>query len=128
MLRGWANRSPARVQQGPDRRTQEDPSVAQEMQPIKQAILKADRRVLAEYGRGGISFNPAMERYMELEKLPKTRAAGRVSINSYTPLGGRADSANPMRTVRTVRAFPLTRTFNSNRHTPEWNRQATPLF
>ena len=84
VLRGWANRPPARVEQGAGELTQDDPSVAQEMERIRQAILKADRRLLAEYGAGGISFNPAMERYMELEKLPKTRATGRVSIDSYT--------------------------------------------
>ena len=63
VLRGWANRSPARAEQGAEGLTQDDPSVVQEMERFKQAILKADRRVLAEYGGGGISFNPAKERY-----------------------------------------------------------------
>ena len=53
------------------------------MERIKQAILKADRRVLAEYGGGGIYFNPAIERYMELEKLPKARKPNGVSIDGY---------------------------------------------
>ena len=83
MLRYWANRSPAKARQGRKELTQDDPSVAQEMKRIKQAILTADRRVLAEYGGEGISFNPAMDPYMELEKLPKTRATGGVSIDSY---------------------------------------------
>ena len=84
VLRGWVNRLSARAEQGAEGLTRDDPAIVQEMGRIRQAILQADRRVLAEYGGGGTSFNPAMERYMELEKLPKTKATGGISIDGYS--------------------------------------------
>ena len=83
VLRAWRNRSPVRAEQAAERLTQDDPSVAQEMERIELAIRTGDRAVLAEYGGDGTYVNPALKRLIELRELPKTQGASGVSVNGY---------------------------------------------
>ena len=72
LLRGWANgRQPAAATP--------DPSVAQELQRIREAISTNDQDVLRKYG----GLNPAMRRHLELGKLPTTKEAEGGLIDGY---------------------------------------------
>ena len=72
VLRWWAN--------GAVRGNSADPSAAQEIERIEQAIRAKDQDILRKYG----GLNPAIHRHATLKKLPAVKATNGSSIDGYS--------------------------------------------
>ena len=71
VLRGWAD--------GVAKGNSVDPSVAEEIERIREAISTSDQAALRKYG----GLNPSLQRLTELVKLPKVKATNGGSIDGY---------------------------------------------
>ena len=78
-LRSCSNETREPGEQRAEGATQDDPDVQEEMQYIENAIIKGDQTVMGKYG----GFQGATLRLIELRKLPQSKGATGVSIDSY---------------------------------------------
>ena len=78
-LRSWSNGASEQGVQKAEGPTQDDPAVKAEMQQIEDVMRRGDRAGLSKYG----GFQGATMRLIELRKLPQSKGATGVSIDSY---------------------------------------------
>ena len=78
-LRSWSNGASEQGVHKAEGPTQDDPAVKAEMQQIEDVMRRGDRAGLSKYG----GFQGATLRLIELRKLPQSKGATGVSIDSY---------------------------------------------
>ena len=78
-LRTWSNGAGERSEQKAKGPTQDDPEVKEEMKYIQNAIVSANREIIAKYG----GVKKISDRFIELKSLPKSEGTTGVSIDGF---------------------------------------------
>ena len=78
-LKRWSKGAGKQVEQIVEGQTQDDPDVKAEMQLIENAIINMDKMIMAKYG----GLTKISNKYMTLQKLPKSKVEPEASIDSY---------------------------------------------
>ncbi len=78
-LKRWSKGAGKQVEQIVEGQTQDDPDVKAEMQLIEKAIINMDKMIMAKYG----GLTKISNKYMTLQKLPKSKVESEASIDSY---------------------------------------------
>ena len=78
-LNTWSNEAEKQGEQKEQGLTQDNPDVKAKIQYFKNAILNVDRKIIAKYG----GVNEIARQYRELNNLPLSLGATKVSIDSY---------------------------------------------
>ena len=78
-LKRWSKGAGGASKQAVEGQTQDDPDVKAEMQLIEKTIISMNKEILAKYG----GLTAISNKYMTLQKLPKSKVEPEASIDSY---------------------------------------------
>ena len=78
-LKRWSKGAGGSSKQAVEGQTQADPDVKAEMQLIEKTIISMNKEILAKYG----GLTAISNKYMTLQKLPKSKVESEASIDSY---------------------------------------------